>query len=152
MNSEPGREEKGRISSPLVSINQLKPGMEDIAVRVRVLEVGKPRKIETKKGSRTIANAVVGDTTGRVEVVLWGLKTTSLKQGDVVEISHAWVSEFRGKVQLNIGKNTVIKQLSQDAVPEDIPETTPEVKPAQGRPERRAPYPRRARRRGEESE
>lgn len=112
---------------PPVNILDLKPGMENVTVRVRVLEIGTPRTIETKKGTRTICNAVVGDATGRVDAVLWGLKTASFKEGDVVEISHAWVTEYRGKVQLNVGKSSEIKQLSGNEVP--LPENIPEVRP-----------------------
>lgn len=148
--SSSSREEK-EGSSPPVSVNQLKPGMENVTVRVRVLEVGKPKKIETKKGTRTITSAVVGDGTGRVEAVLWGAKVAALKAGDVIEISHAWVTEFRGKVQLNIGKSTEIKPLPSDSVPEEIPEQGPA---ARSTPTRRPPRrrPAQSRRGGEEVE
>ncbi|MEM4224637.1 MAG: OB-fold nucleic acid binding domain-containing protein [Desulfurococcaceae archaeon] len=153
MSSESSREEKEGSPPSLVSIERLKPGMEDVTVRVRVLEVSKPRRIETKKGSRTIANAVVGDSTGRVDAVLWGFKATSLKQGDVVEISHAWVTVFKGRIQLNIGKNTEIKQLPQDSVPSEVPESKPGTREAGTRPRRKPFYTGRPRRsRGEEGE
>lgn len=121
--SSSGKSERG--SSAPINIIQLKPGMENVTVRVRVLSTTEPRVVDTKKGTRTISNAVVGDSTGRVEVVMWGDKAGSLKEGDVVEIKGAWVSEFRGKVQLNIGKSTNVTQLSNDAVTDQIPETEP---------------------------
>ncbi len=112
-----------------VSVLELRPGMENVTVRVKVLSVSKPRVIETKKGTRTISNAVVGDNSGRVEAVLWGERTTSLKEGDVVEISGAWVTEFKGKVQLNIGKSTSIIKLPEDAIQGEIPEKEPIAPP-----------------------
>jgi len=117
-----------------VSVLELRPGMENVTVRVKVLSVGKPRVIETKKGTRTINNAIIGDNTGRVEAVLWGEKTTSLREGDIVEISGAWITEFKGRVQLNIGKTTSITKLPEDAIKGDIPDKEPT---APSRPPRR---------------
>jgi len=126
MGLERSRESPGASA---VNVLELRPGMENVTVRVKVLSVGKPRVIETKKGTRTISNAVVGDNTGRVEAVLWGERTTSLKEGDVVEISGAWVTEFRGKVQLNIGKSTSIMRLPEDTIQGEIPEKEPTAPP-----------------------
>lgn len=128
-------------ASSVISVIELRPGMENVTVRVKVLSVGKPRVIETKKGTRTISSAVIGDNTGRVEAVLWGEKTASLREGDVVEISGAWVTEFKGKVQLNVGKSTSITRLPENAVQGEIPEKEPVAPPGQ---QRRAP-PRRPR-------
>ena len=135
MNPDSSREKTGGTTPP-TSIEQLKPGMENVTVRVRVLEVGQPKRIETKKGARTITNVVLGDSTGRVEAVIWGFKTAELKQGEVVEISKAWVTVFRGKLQLNIGRNTEIKRLPGDAVPEEIPEKYPSGAAPSQRPPR----------------
>ena len=119
------KQEKYGGSRPPINVIDLKPGMENVTVRVRVLDVGETRSIETKKGTRTISNAVIGDSSGRVEATLWGDKAGSLKTGDVVEINGAWISEFKGKVQLNIGKNTNIIPLPSESLPEHIPETRP---------------------------
>lgn len=124
MNSSSENRSPGR-SSPPINVMQLRPGMENVTVRVRVLNTTQPRTIETKKGTRTISNAVVGDSTGRVEAVLWGEKVTALKTGDVVEIKGAWVTAYRGKVQLNIGRSTDITPLPSDSVSGEVPESEP---------------------------
>ena len=123
-----GEENKsgGSASAPK-NIIDLKPGMENVSVRVRVLSTSPPRTIDTKKGTRTISNAVVGDATGRVEAVLWGEKSTVLKENQVVDIQGAWVTEYRGKVQLNIGKATNVTPAPSDSVPEEVPETEPKA-------------------------
>ncbi len=143
MGLDQSRESTGTSSS--VSVLELRPGMENVTVRVKVLSVGKPRVIETKKGARTISNAIIGDNTGRVEAVLWGEKTSSLREGDVVEISGAWITEFKGKVQLNVGKSTSITKLPENTIQGDIPEKEPTAPPGQrrGPPFRRPPRARR---------
>ncbi len=132
---ESSRKQSG--STAPTNIIDLKSGMENVNVVVRVISTTPPRTIETKKGTRTISNAVVGDATGRVEAVLWGEKTTALKEGQVVSIQGAWVTEYRGKLQLNIGKNTSITEAPQESVPEEIPEEEPK---ATGRPSGSRPF------------
>jgi len=121
------------------NIIDLKPNQENVSVKGRVLETSPPRVISTKKGARTISNAILGDETGRVEVTLWGEKAGSLRSGEVVEIVGAWTSVFRGKIQLNVGKATVVNRLSDsDAPPADsIPEDTPKASEAPSTPPRR---------------
>ncbi len=116
-------------SKPRIHIIDLKPNLENISVKGRVLETSPPKIINTKRGMRTISNAVLGDETGRVQVTLWGSKAGTLHEGDVVEIDGAWTSSFRGRVQLNIGKSTSVKKLEDGEAPlaEDIPEDEPKA-------------------------
>ncbi len=109
------------------NIIDLKAGEEHVHVKGRVLETTPPRVIQTRKGPRTISNAVIGDETGRVQATLWGSKAGTLEEGQVVEIKEAWTTSYRGKVQLNIGKSTEIKQLEngEAPAPEEIPEDQP---------------------------
>jgi replication factor A1 len=108
-------------------VKDLKPGMENITVDVRVLESYGTRTIETKAGMRTLGEYLVGDDSGRVKLVIWGQKASSLNVGDAVEIKNAWVTTFKGEVQLNAGKNSEFTKLNDDAVPtaEEVPEEMP---------------------------
>ncbi|MEZ0394794.1 MAG: OB-fold nucleic acid binding domain-containing protein [Desulfurococcaceae archaeon] len=120
-------EESEQGAGAPTNIKDLKPNMEGVTVEGRVLEASPPRVIETKKGRRTISNAIIGDGTGRVETTLWGEKAGTLKEGQVVRISGAWTTTFRGKVQLNVGKSSNVEVLPDDRAPraEEIPEETP---------------------------
>ncbi len=113
----------------ITKVKELKPGMEHANVVIRVLESYGIRTIRTKAGERTIGEYVVGDETGRVKLVAWGTKAAALAVGDVAEIRGAWVSVFRGEVQLNIGRSSSIERLPDDAVvdAESIPEDAPQV-------------------------
>ena len=116
--SEEKREEK---------IGNLKAGMENVNVTVRVLEASEPKVIQTKKGERTISEAIVGDETGRVKLTLWGKLAGSIKPGSVVKIVNAWTTAYKGKVQLNAGSRSTISEVSDDLAPSEdqIPENTP---------------------------
>jgi len=109
------------------SIIDLKPHQENVHVKVRVLETSPPRVIQTRKGPRTISDALLGDETGRVKATLWGRKAGTLEEGIVVDIEGAWTSSYRGQVQLNIGSSTKVNEIDDSEVPpkEDIPEDMP---------------------------
>jgi replication factor A1 len=59
----------------------LREGMDGVSVRVRVLEAGEAKVIETRNGPRTISEALVGDESGRVRLTLWGKLAGSIKKG-----------------------------------------------------------------------
>ncbi|OYT51455.1 MAG: single-stranded DNA-binding protein [Desulfurococcales archaeon ex4484_217_2] len=124
-----------------VKIKDLKPGMDNITVKVRVLEASKPKVIQTRKGSRVISEALVGDETGRTRMTLWGRKAGSIKAGEVIRLKKAFVTAFRGVAQLNIGKQGEIVRLDDSEVvaSNKIPENSPKAETSR-RPYKRMPF------------
>ncbi len=118
-------------------ISELKPGMNNVTVRVRVLEAEEPRVITTRRGQRTISEAIVGDETGRVKLTLWGEAAGKVEQGTAVEISGAWTTAYRGQVVLNVGGRGRITTLpdeevvGEDSVPEETPKAPHDWRPPQ---------------------
>jgi replication factor A1 len=110
-------------------VSQLREGEDDITVRVRVLEVGETKTVQTRRGPRTLSEAVVGDDTGRVRLTLWGKHAGSLQEGEAVEIRGAWTTSYRGEVQLNVGYRGEIDRIPDADVPpaEEVPEETPKA-------------------------
>ena len=109
---------------------ELEEGQDNVKVKVRVLEASEPKVIQTRKGPRTISEAIVGDETGRMKLTLWGKHAGTLKEGEAVEISGAWTTQYRGEVQLNVGYRGEINKIEEDDVPssDEIPEQTPKAK------------------------
>ena len=112
-----------------VKISDLKPGMDNVSVKVRVLDAEAPKVIETRKGPRTISEAVVGDETGRVKLTLWGRAAGSVNPGDAVEIHGAWTTSYRGNVVLNVGGRGEIVKVDDSEVPEasEVPDEIPKA-------------------------
>jgi replication factor A1 len=133
------------MSRQMKKVMDLAPGSDGINVRVRVLEAGESRVVETRSGSKTLSEALVGDETGRIGLTLWGDHAGKLKKGQVVEVQNAFTTAFRGKVQLNVGNRGSIQQLDDSSMisAEEIPEESPEA-PEGWRP-RRQGYGRRPR-------
>lgn len=150
------------MSKDKVKVSDLKPGMEGVSVLVRVIDPGEVRKISTRSGERTIREAVVGDESGRVKLVMWGKSIKSLAKGDIVEVSGAWTTVFRGKLQLNVGGTEnvkVVEDTGEIPLVEQIPETEPKVedvvpprRPRSSRGFQRRRFGGRSRERGDEFE
>lgn len=122
-------ERKNLSKEKEVKIKDLKPGMDNINLKVRVLEAYKPKIIQTKKGSRIISEAIVGDETGRTKMTLWGKKAGTIEEGEALEIRNAFVTAFRGQAQLNVGKQGEIVKINNEDVisKEEVPEVTPKA-------------------------
>ena len=110
-----------------VKVKDLRPGMNRVDVRVRVLEVKPTRTVQTRRGPRTLSEAVVGDETGRVKLTLWDRNAGKLVEGQAVLLKNAYVTSYRGEAQLNIGRYGSIQPVDDDSVVEadEVPEFTP---------------------------
>lgn len=107
----------------------LRSGEDNVTVTARVLEVREPRVVETRKGPRTLSEAIIGDETGRVKLTLWGKHAGTLKEGQAIRIVGGWTTSFRGEVQLNVGSKGSIEVLDDSSAPaaEEVPESTPKA-------------------------
>ncbi len=114
-----------------VKVKDLKPGMNDVNIKVRVLSTEEPRTIRVRSGIRTISEAIVGDDTGRVKLTLWGRAAGKVSSGDAIEISGGWTTSYKGHVQLNIGGSRSIKKIGDDEVPkeDEVPNEVPKAPP-----------------------
>jgi len=117
-------------------VSSLKEGEDDVTVKVRVLEAGEPKIIDTRKGPKRISEAIVGDETGRIKLTLWGKHAGTLKEGEAVEIRGAWTTSYRGDVQLNVGYRGSIERVGDEEVPpeEEVPENVPKASERSWRP------------------
>ncbi len=79
--------------------------MSSVNIRVTVSEILKPKQIITGKGvEHEILEAKVEDETGAITLVLWDEKILPLKVGDVLQIGNGFVTSFKGKWRINVGK------------------------------------------------
>ena len=79
--------------------------MRNVIVKARVLDISKPKVVVTRFGFQTfVANAVLADETGTIELSLWNKQIDLVSLGDVIQINSGYVASFRGKRQLRIGR------------------------------------------------
>ena len=96
-----------------MKINEIKRGMSNITLQAKVMDISESRQVQTKFGPRSVADATIEDDTGQMSLTLWEANITSVKVGDMINISGAYTTEFRDKLQLNIprmGKLEIVKE------------------------------------------
>ncbi|MFQ6075763.1 MAG: OB-fold nucleic acid binding domain-containing protein [Candidatus Bathyarchaeia archaeon] len=85
-------------------VSELRSGMRRVSVTARVVEISAPRDVVTRYGEARVATAIVADDTGQIEMSLWDDQIERVSVGDEVEVENGYVTEFRGKPQLNVGR------------------------------------------------
>lgn len=95
-----------------MNVRDLVPGMSNVNMKLKVLEVSEPQQVMTGKGvEHKILELEVGDKTGTMKLVLWNDKVIPLKVGDMVQIVNGFVSSFKGEWRINIGKYGEVNKL-----------------------------------------
>ncbi|MEM5782068.1 MAG: OB-fold nucleic acid binding domain-containing protein [Candidatus Aenigmatarchaeota archaeon] len=93
-----------------MKINELKPYMNNINIKAKVIELKEPREVTTKFGTiTTLTEATLEDETGTIKLSLWGNQSEGIEENQVVEIKDGFTKEFRNELQLGIGRRGSIK-------------------------------------------
>ncbi|MFQ6080834.1 MAG: hypothetical protein ACE5OW_04095 [Candidatus Bathyarchaeia archaeon] len=88
-----------------MNIRDLKPGMNHVNIRVKVLSISEPKQITTGTGiEHEILETKVEDETGSIALVLWDEKVIPIKVGDALQIENGFVTSFKGEWRINVGK------------------------------------------------
>jgi replication factor A1 len=77
-----------------------------VDVQGTVLEKGHARMVRSRRRygeTLSVANAAIGDDSGRVVLVLWNEQIKQVQVGDRVRVENGYVSSYRGVTQLNSG-------------------------------------------------
>jgi Single-stranded DNA binding protein Ssb-like, OB fold len=103
----------------LSAISDLHVGMKRINLTARVMEVCEPHSIITRHGNPgVLADALIGDSSGTVKLVLWGEQIGSVSVGDIVRIVNARVLSFRGEKQVQVGRSGTIRVERERPIPD----------------------------------
>ncbi len=91
----------------MAEIGELVDGMKGIDVEGEVLEKGMARQVRSRRRrweTLSVANAAIGNGSGRVVLVLWNEQIRQARVGDRVRVENGYVSSYRGITQLNVGR------------------------------------------------
>jgi ssDNA-binding replication factor A large subunit len=73
------------------------------------------REIDTRDGGRKkVRNGTLKDATGEIALVLWGSEVDLVTEGERVQIAEGWVSDYRGRPQVSLGRTGKLKKLPKD--------------------------------------
>ncbi len=101
---------KAACTIKLRTVSDLIVGMNSINLAGKILELDEPKSLHTRWGANcVVANALIGDNTGTIRLVLWGSQADSVSVGDKVQIVNARMRAFKGEKQLQVGRNGAVK-------------------------------------------
>ena len=93
-------------------IRKLRPGMEKVDLRVRVLNLREPREVTTYTGVKhRLVEGEVEDETGRTVLTVWNdliEQLDGVEIGDVVELRNCFITSFQGVIHINVGRDSEI--------------------------------------------
>ena len=100
----------------LVKVGPLKSNLRNLNVVVKVLSIGEPRVIFSRRdrSEHRVAEAFVGDETGCVLLTLWDAQIDALSKDEVYEIKNGYTNLFHGSLRLNMGKYGTAEKVDTD--------------------------------------
>lgn len=97
-------------------VENLKPSLRNLNLIVKVVNLGEPRQVYSKKtgSEHQVAEALVGDETGSILLSLWDDQIGNFSSDDVFEIKNGYTSLFRGSLRLNIGRYGTAEKVDKE--------------------------------------
>ena len=85
------------------------------SLEATVVQLEPSREIDTRDGGRKkVRNGRLKDATGEIVLVLWGSEVDLVAEGDRIQIVEGWVSDYRGRPQVSLGRTGKLKKLPKD--------------------------------------
>ena len=81
-------------------------------IEATVTAISAPRDVSTARGPSKVADATLQDETGTITLTLWGEDIAKYSVGQKVRITDGWVKDFRGKLQVSMGRSGRITVLA----------------------------------------
>jgi replication factor A1 len=70
-----------------------------------ITAVSAPRQVTTSRGASQVADATLQDETGTTTLSLWGDDIQKYSVGQKIQVTDGWVKDFRGKLQVSLGRS-----------------------------------------------
>ena len=89
-----------------MKISELTVGIKNVTVQGKITEKSETSEVYSRYGYNVhrVANATLSDSSGSIKLVLWNEQIELVTAGDTIQIENGYVTQFRGEVQLNVGK------------------------------------------------
>jgi ssDNA-binding replication factor A large subunit len=96
---------------PATFISDLRPSRL-ATIEATVAQLEPTREIDTRDGGRKkVRNGRLKDATGEIALVLWGSEVDLVSEGDRVAIVEGWVSDYRGRPQVSLGRTGKLSRI-----------------------------------------
>ena len=97
---------------PIMKLSELRPGMENVDLHVKLLSLDEMKEVTTYTGLKhNIVEGEISDETGRMNLTVWNEQIEGLsavKTGDDVFLKNCFISSFKGDLAVNVGRDSSI--------------------------------------------
>lgn len=102
-----------------MNISELRPFSKKVDLIVKVLEKNESREVTSKidSSAHSVAEAVVGDASGSVQLTLWDDMIAKVEVGKCYEIKNGYASLFQNTLRMNIGRYGTIEEAQAEIEP-----------------------------------
>ncbi len=99
-----------------LKIAEVEPGKNVNDLLVRIVSIAPAKIVKTRAGRKTMLKEVlIADDSGSSILSLWGFNEgTDLSAGMVIKIEDGWAKEWRGVVQLSLGRSGKYEIMEDD--------------------------------------
>jgi len=108
---------KTTLEENKVKIKDLIPGMENVNLLIRLLQIRTPREITTRFGrSHRLMDGLTEDDSGQIPITFWNDQIealASIKPGDIVEVRNCFITSFKGEKRINVGRGSEIRKVEE---------------------------------------
>ena len=95
-----------------VKVGDLKPYLEKIHLKVKIVEMGKTR--EVSGGQHRVSEALVGDESGCIYLSLWDDSIDGFEVGDTVHVENGQVPVYRESMRLSAGRYGTVSKIDEE--------------------------------------
>jgi replication factor A1 len=78
---------------------------QNATIEATITAISAVRDVTTSRGPAQVADATLQDETGTITLTLWGADTTRFTVGQKIRITDGWVKDYRGKLQISMGRS-----------------------------------------------
>jgi replication factor A1 len=87
-----------------------------VSLDAKVIGKSETRDVNTRIGAARVAEVTLEDDSGTIVLVLWGDQIEKVSVGNQIRIEKAYVKEWNGSLQLNVGKFGKITVIESEKV------------------------------------
>ena len=97
-----------------MKLKDLRPGMENVDLIVKVFGLDDPKEVETNYGvTHILVEGMVEDESKKMKLTVWNelilqLKQVGVEMGDIVELRNCFITSFKGVLSVNVGRDSEI--------------------------------------------
>lgn len=98
-----------------MKISEIQRGMSNVSIEGKIVDISEVREVNTRYGRRSVADAMIEDDSGQIKLTLWEDQIQSVRVGDKVSVTGAYITEFRDVLQLNIPRSGKLEVEGKEA-------------------------------------